>query len=371
MSKASKTKRILAIETSCDETAMAVVEANGKWPIANSRPKFKILADVIASQIETHRLYGGVVPSLAKREHLKNLPIVFEKIIGLRKGLNSGIKSLAETIDLVAVTIGPGLEPCLWTGLNFAKDLAKKLKVPLVGVNHLEGHIFSNWLPYSNVLKNLRISENKIIFPAIVLLVSGGHTMLVLMKSMRHWKVLGETRDDAVGEAFDKVAKMLGLPYPGGPEVESLAKKFKSLRFKSLKNIKFPRPMIYDKSYDFSFSGLKTSVLYYLRDHRGQMSNVKCRMSICASFQQAAIDVLVHKTMRAAKEFRAKSVLLCGGVANNKALQKKLKAESRKLKAEFFVPNTKLNTDNAVMIAAAAYFGKKYLINKPLPNLGL
>ena len=439
MSKVLKTERILAIETSCDETAIALVEATPSSS-RGGRPQFKILADVVASQIETHRPYGGVVPSLAKREHLKNLPIVLEKITGLRKGLK--FKSLAKAIDLIAVTIGPGLEPCLWTGLNFAKDLAKKLKVPLVGVNHLEGHLFSNWLPpknqgkgsqggYSNVLKNLRISENKISFPAIVLLVSGGHTMLVLMRSITKWSVLGETRDDAVGEAFDKVAKMLGLPYPGGPEVERLARNFDISKYQ---HIEFPRPMIHDKSYDFSFSGLKTAVLYYLRDLSSQATPPSWRggetdevptasrildgeaigtisvtskaekiatpspfdenqkswarddnktplaqndsIKICASFQKAAIDVLVHKTMRATKEFKAESILLCGGVACNKALQKELKNKTKekpfdKLRVEFHVPNMKFNTDNAVMIAIAAHLGKKYPTAKPLPNLNL
>ena len=319
----TKPFEILAIETSCDDTGIALVECSGGL----KKPSFKILADVVSTQIDIHRPFGGVVPTLAKREHIKNLPIVYHQILQKLKIENCKLK-----IDCVAVTVGPGLEPALWAGINFAEELGKKLEVPVVGANHLEGHIYSNWLNQNPKL------------PAIVLIVSGGHTILLLMKSLTKWQVLGETRDDAVGEAFDKVAKMLNLPYPGGPEVEKFALKGKS------KAINFPRPMKYDKNYDFSFSGLKTSVLYYLRDHkRINKSNV------CASFQEAAVDVLVYKTMKAVKEFGVESILLCGGVAANKFLQ---------ASANFYVPPFKYNTDNAVMIAAAAYMNhlqaKKY-----------
>ena len=336
--------KILAIETSCDETAMAVVEGLG----GKKQPRFRILSDVVSSQISIHRPFGGVVPTLAKREHLKNLPVVLSKV-----------KGQLSNVDLVAVTTGPGLEPALWTGINFAKDLGKELGIKVVGVNHLEGHIYSNWL------------KDKPKFPAICLIISGGHTILLLMKSIGKWQKLGETRDDAAGEAFDKVAKILGLPYPGGPEVERLAR-----NYGRLPSIDFPRPMIHDKSYDFSFSGLKTAVLYYLRDHPiSQRSNVKGQMSacVCASFQQAAIDVLVHKTLRAAREFKAKSILLCGGVACNQALQHNLRSnvKGQMSNVGFFVPNKKFNTDNAVMIAAAAYLGKHYPVTKALSNLNL
>lgn len=367
-------KRILAIETSCDETAIALVEASG----TKSRPKFEMLAEIIASQVKTHRPYGGVVPNLAKREHIQNLPIVLEK---LKKSLKPKTQNLKP--DIVAVTIGPGLEPCLWVGLNFAKDLAQQLNVPLVGVNHLEGHLFSNWLPkpnkyHSNILENIRMIENKISFPAITLLVSGGHTILLLMTSLRRWKILGETRDDAVGEAYDKVAKMLGLPYPGGPEIERSAKQFSSLRGAQRRGnlINFPRPMIHDKNYDFSFSGLKTAVLYYLRDNLKPKTH-DLKPLVCASFQAAAVDVLVHKTMRAVKEFKAKLVLLCGGVAANKSLQRELKKAIRfasrrtKFAINFYNPPAKYNTDNATMIAAAAHLGTPHPTAKPIPNLSL
>jgi len=366
--------KILAIETSCDETAMALVEASGGL----KSPKFKILKNLVSSQIPVHRPFGGVVPNLAKREHLKNLPILIKRIMNYESGIrNKAKKNIIHNSkfiipDILAVTVGPGLEPALWTGINFAKEIhqqfkipalpagrqSSKFKVPLIGVNHLEGHLYSFLLS-----QFYEVKPRKIRFPAVQLLVSGGHTILVLMKSLTNWRKLGETRDDAVGECFDKVGRMLGLPFPGGPEIERLANEAKKLKANA--TIHFPRPMINSKDYDFSFSGLKTSVLYYLRDNFGSGTsdapNIarKLRTSdvqnIAASFQQAAIDVLVSKTIRAAKEFGAKSIMLSGGVAANKALRKSLKAESSKLKADFLVAPMKFNTDNAAMIAVAAY----------------
>ena len=322
--------RILAIETSCDETSLALVEAEGGL----KRPHFVVLKNIVSSQIKVHRPFGGVVPSLAKREHIKNLPKIF-------KTLNSKFYIL-NSVDLVAVTVGPGLEPALWAGIEFAKDLAKGWKKPLIGVNHMEGHLYSNWLPPIRV-------EPK--FPAIALVVSGGHTILLKMDSLIKWKKLGETRDDAAGEAFDKVARMLNLPYPGGPEISKLAQKGNP------QAINFPRPMLNPpaggKNYEFSFSGLKTSVLYYLRDN----PNAKFA-DVAASFQQAVIDVLVGKTFRAVKEHKAKSILLCGGVAANKALRRVLKLTAKRLGVNFFVSDFEFNTDNAAMIAVAAYFQK-------------
>ena len=353
--------RILAIETSCDETGVALVEASGGL----KSPKFKILKSLVASQIKIHAPFGGVVPNLAKREHQKNLPILWQKC------QVSGIKY--QDIDLIAVTVGPGLEPALWTGITFAKQLRdsklltnnKKQKIQVIGANHLEGHLYSFLLPQKNVSrKTLDVRQ---IFPAIALIVSGGHTILLLVKDFKTWKKLGETRDDAVGEAYDKVARLLRLPYPGGPEIEKLAKKGNPTA------IEFPRPMIHDNSptgeYDFSFSGLKTSVLYYLRDHpRHSPANV------AASFQAAAIEVLVKKTIMAAREFNAKSVLLSGGVAANKALRIALRKEASKTGSNFLVADKKYNTDNAVMIAAAGYMAhlrkKKYPL-RANGNLGV
>ena len=325
--------KILAIETSCDETAIALVEAKGGL----KNPRFKILKNLVASQIKIHQPFGGVVPNLAKREHLKNLPILFKKLQTTNHKL--------QTIDLIAVTVGPGLEPALWTGINFAKDLYKKLKIKnkelkIIGVSHLDGHL------YSNILENIGIKN---LFPAIVLIVSGGHTILIKMDSLVKYKKLGETRDDAVGEAFDKVARLLNLSYPGGPEIEKLAKLGDS------DSINFPRPMMNQKNYDFSFSGLKTAVLYYLRDNK----NIK-KENVAASFQQAAFDVLIKKTLRAVGEFNAKSIFVSGGVAANKTLKKEFEKAILKLPNYSIakLPNlqiTKFPTDNAAMIAAAGY----------------
>ncbi|MBI2024871.1 MAG: tRNA (adenosine(37)-N6)-threonylcarbamoyltransferase complex transferase subunit TsaD [Candidatus Harrisonbacteria bacterium] len=318
--------RILAIETSCDETSVALVDCKGTL----KNPKFKVLKNLVSSQIKVHRPFGGVVPTLAKREHQKNLPKIIGKIV------NRKLK-----IDVIAITVGPGLEPALWAGIEFAKDLAKKLKKPLIGANHMEGHLYSNWLENPSVK-----------FPAVALVVSGGHTILLKMDSLTKWKKLGETRDDAAGEAFDKVARLLGLPYPGGPEIQKLASKGNPAA------VKFPRPMLTDKNFDFSFSGLKTSVLYYLRANPLVASNHTQAADIAASFQQAIVDVLAGKTVRAARRSGAKSVLLCGGVSANKPLREGLGSHIRNLGMKFFVPDFEYNTDNAAMIAAAAYIQK-------------
>ncbi len=368
--------KIIAIETSCDETAIALVEASGGL----KSPKFKILKDFVASQIKIHQPFGGVVPNIAKREHLRNLPILIGKILGIsnfqflisNKIPNSKFQIL-NTIDLVAVTVGPGLEPALWAGVNFAKQIyaeirgnnkrRKPQKIGLQGVSHLDGHLYSLLLQQKNI-------DYKKLFPAISLIVSGGHTMIVLMKDLKTIKKIGETRDDAVGEAFDKVARLLDLPYPGGPEIEKLAKNGNP------DAIKFPRPMLDQQNFDFSYSGLKTSVLYYLRDHKlaeGKMENgewEKQKADVAASFQKAAFDVLIKKTLKAAEKYKAKTIMISGGVAANKSLKKAFIAELRGLKRgttrkealQLIV--TKFPTDNAVMIAAAAYINhlrkKKY-----------
>lgn len=317
--------KILAIETSCDETAAALVECGGGL----KNPRFKVLKNIVSSQIEAHRPFGGVVPMLAKREHEKNLPVVLSD---LKLSENDW-----KNVDALAVTVGPGLEPSLLTGIGFAKEVAKKNKKRLIGANHLEGHLYSPLLAPGN---------KKISFPAIGLIVSGGHTILIHMKSLDSWKKIGETRDDAVGEAFDKVARMLGLPYPGGPEIQKLAKEGNP------RAIEFPRPMIHHKNFDFSFAGLKTAVYYYLRDKQQVTSN---KRNVAASFEEAAVDVLTKKTMRAIKETKAKSLILAGGVAANKRLRETLAKECKKAKKNFFVSDLKYSGDNAAMIAAAAY----------------
>ncbi|MDD5430766.1 MAG: tRNA (adenosine(37)-N6)-threonylcarbamoyltransferase complex transferase subunit TsaD [Candidatus Pacebacteria bacterium] len=329
-----KPKIILAIETSCDDTSIAAVKCSGSL----TNPKFEVLKNIVSSQIKIHRPFGGVVPNLAKREHIKNLPKILKLI-----SKDFDVKK----IDYIAVTVGPGLEPALWTGISFAQELAAKLKKPLVGVNHMEGHLYSNWLAPAKNFKNL--------FPAISIVVSGGHTMLLLMQSAVKWKKLGETIDDAAGEAFDKVARMLELPYPGGPEIEKAALRGNSVA------VKFPRPLLSSpknpqKNYDFSFSGLKTSVLYYIRDHFNEKDLRNFKDDIAASFQQAVIDVLTQKTLSAAKQFKTKSVMLSGGVSANKTLREIMRHAVEQSGKKFFAPSFEFNTDNAAMIAAAAYF---------------
>ncbi|MFH1246656.1 MAG: tRNA (adenosine(37)-N6)-threonylcarbamoyltransferase complex transferase subunit TsaD [Candidatus Liptonbacteria bacterium] len=352
-----KPVRILAIETSCDETALALMDASGGL----ENPRFKVLKHVIASQIETHRPFGGVVPNLAKREHIKNLPVLLEK-------LNLKDKDWLK-IDYIAVTVGPGLEPALWTGINFAKELSKKHEKPVLGANHLEGHLYSFLL--EKIFTGTQKSSGSLlkkIFPAIGLIVSGGHTVLLTLSDFKTRKKLGETRDDAAGEAYDKVARLLGLPYPGGPEIEKVAK---TLHKNWEDKINFPRPMIHEKNYDFSFSGLKTAVLYYLRDNlpnpandaHGKQSKLQVK-EIAGAFQVAAVDVLSAKTFRAAEELNAKSILLSGGVSANKFLRGELARRAKEHGMQFYVADFAYNTDNAAIIGLAAYLnllrGKKY-----------
>jgi len=381
---------ILAIETSCDETAIAIVEVKK----IDKKDTFTILADNLNSQVKLHAEYGGVFPTIAKREHQKNLPLLLEKSLKQAK-----IKM--EEIDRIAVTVGPGLEPALWTGIVFAEELSEKYKKKVIPVNHMEGHIFSI---FPKNKKTFQIDTREKIFPIISLLVSGGHTEIILMKNWpaRHrlrsgvagggdYKILGQTRDDAAGEAFDKVARMLGLPYPGGPAISVLASKArqKQLRIKNYElRIKFPRPMIHSKDYDFSFSGLKTAVLYYIRDlnhpsaprqaqgtspSQGRNKNKetsvvmsdKLKQQIAREFEDAVVDVLVSKTLRALKEYKAKTLIVGGGVSANKYLQSQMKKKinlpemrSKAGKVKVHFPSNSLTGDNALMIAIAGYFSK-------------
>ena len=326
--------KILAIETSCDETAIAVLEVQ--------EMRFSILSNLVASQIKVHAPFGGVVPNLAKREHRKNLPILLKRAL---KEVELPNGSSTSKLDAVAVTYGPGLEPALWEGIEFAKKLAKKWKVPLVPVNHLEGHI------YSALMHETRFAiHDSNLFPLLTLIVSGGHTELVLSKKHLDYKILGETLDDAAGEAFDKVARMLGLGYPGGPKLAKLAQKGNP------RAINFPRPMLHSKDLNFSFSGLKTSVLYKLRE-LGKIS-AKTKTDIAASFEEAVVDVLTKKTLEALRQYRPKTAALGGGVAANNRLRKEL---PRKLIAESYQTNILLpekifTGDNAAMIAVAGYY---------------
>lgn len=388
--------KILAIETSCDETSVAIAEAKGGL----KNPSFEILSNAILSQIKLHADWGGVVPMMAKREHQANLipvlkkaleksylPIlnsqfsIFKQKSKLRKIqkilerepelLEQFLKSMPTIkipkIDAVAVTVGPGLEPTLWVGINFAKALSLVWGKPIIAVNHMEGHIVAvllqnggisnSQLPISKQITN----HKKIKFPALALLVSGGHTELVLVKKWGNYKIIGETRDDAAGECFDKTARMLGLPYPGGPEIAKMAINLKSQISNSNLKIQLPRPMINSDDYDFSFSGLKTAVLYLLKDLEKKIPKKSDRLKlvpfICGEFQQAVIDVLIAKTLRAAKEFKVKSIILGGGVAANKELRKQMGAMVKKNmpSASLLLPSIQLTTDNAAMIGAAGY----------------
>lgn len=307
--------RILGIETSCDETSASVLNDE------------KVLSNVISSQA-VHLQFGGVVPELASRAHIRKIvPIVNDALADAKTDLSQ--------IDGVAVTHGPGLVGALLVGVNYAKGLAMILKKPLIGVNHIEGHI------YSNFLENPDFSP-----PFIGLVVSGGHTMIVLVQDHLKYKVIGRTRDDAVGEAFDKVAKLLNLSYPGGPEVDRLA----GQGIPSF--VEFPRALMKKKSFDFSYSGLKTAVLNYLKEISEQELQ-KNLSNICASFQQAAVEVLVLKTINAARTYQTRRIVICGGVAANSLLRRLMAEEGAKFNLEVSFPPLKYCTDNAAMIARA------------------
>ncbi len=311
--------RILGIETSCDETAAAVVE-NGT----------KILSNIIASSAEMHIETGGIIPEQAARQQVRSLVPVIEK---------AGVKQ--EAIDAIAVTYGPGLIGSLLIGVETAKTLSHLWKKPIIPVNHLVAHIYANWL-----------EDKKPEFPALALVVSGGHTDLVLMKKHGDIKWIGGTRDDAAGEAFDKTARLLGLPYPGGPAIAAEATKFKT-RNPKFKLKLFPRPMIDKDNFDFSFSGLKTAVL-----NKTKAKEKISAEQLSAEVQEAIVDVLVKKSLRAVKKYKPQSFLLAGGVAANKRLREKFKSEikNQELKVKFFVPKPKFCTDNAAYIASCSHF---------------
>lgn len=325
----------MGIESSCDETSVAILEDGSK-----------ILANLVSSQIPLHAKYGGVVPEVACRAHMEVInPLIQEAL----EAANLSFQQL----NAVSVTYGPGLVGAVLLGVAAAKTLAGVLDIPLIGVNHLEGHL------YSALLENPDIE-----FPLVALLVSGGHTMIVHVSAPGVCKVLGSTRDDAAGEAFDKVSKALGMGYPGGPKVEAAARN-------GIANaIHFSRPML-DKGYEFSFSGLKTAVLLHMQSEE-RASNE----DICASFQEAVVDVLAIKTIRAALAVHAKSVSVAGGVASNGRLRERLQAECAKRQLAFYHPSVSLCTDNAVMIARAGWELARLGWRSPLsldakPNLPL
>jgi tRNA A37 threonylcarbamoyltransferase TsaD len=462
---------ILGIETSCDETAISIIETEGK---IGEDFKLKILANETLSQIELHRKYGGVFPTLAKREHSLNLTPLFIRTIntsGLLKELvnknhesslpfealceegNKGeeegknnlttlnfsrsarssiarqLKSLLARepemwqifekeilplekpkIDVIAVTKGPGLEPALWTGINFAKALSLLWQIPIIPINHMEGHILVSLLKSETKNHESRImnqekegeNENEEVriknkggekeneelgiknrggeekekkenltsynlqptthnFPSLALLISGGHTELVLMKDWFKYEIIGKTKDDAVGEAFDKVARILGLPYPGGPEISKLAEKWQKENKKGL-GIKLPRPMIHSGDLDFSFSGLKTAVLYTVKKIPTLTDDIK--EEIAYEFENAVAETIVSKIEKAVSERDIKSIVVGGGVIANKRLREELKKTAEKLGVEIFIPEISHSTDNALMIATVC--GAKISFNKEI-----
>lgn len=394
--------KILAIETSCDDTGIALVSFN--------EGKAEILSNIVSSQTEIHEQFGGVFPSLAKREHQKNLvPVLVESLkkANFLKIQNSKVKSQNDnsklkiinsilereqellkqilpflekyekpSIDYIAVTNGPGLEPCLWVGTNFAKVLALCWSLPIIPVDHIKAHIAVNWLKPINEISNskflisnqisnlklqitnyeLRVTKN--LFPAVCLVVSGGHTQIILMKNFNKFELLGETRDDAAGECFDKTARILGLGYPGGPAIAAEAAKFMGQP-----KIKLPRPMLNTNDYDFSFSGLKTAVMYM--DKKTENKDENYVMAMAHEIQQAIIDVLARKTIDAAINCKAKTIILGGGVTANQELRKQVSVRIEKMipGTKFLAPDIRYSTDNGLMIAITAYFNQKSAAN--------
>jgi len=315
---------LLAFETSCDETSVAVVREG------------RVLANVVSSQIKMHAEYGGVVPELAAREHLRNLqPVAHAALTG------AGVS--VDEIEAVAATQGPGLPMALMVGLKAAQSFAFVTGKPFVGVNHHEAHLFSPWIVPQPTRADFANFQ-----PNVSLIVSGGHTMLVLVESELKHRVLGSTMDDAAGECFDKTGKLLGLAYPAGPIIDRLAEQGNPEAFK------FPRPLRNDDNHDFSFSGLKTSVRYFLRDHPGLADDPQQLRDLCASVQAAIVDVLVTKTLRAARKLGVQCVTASGGVTCNRSLRKELTEACRRAKLTLRLADASLCTDNAAMVGILA-----------------
>lgn len=315
--------KILAIESSCDETAAAVV-VNGR----------KVLSNVISSQIDLHTLYGGVVPEIASRKHIENINFVIEKAL-------SDAGCTLDDIDAIGVTYGPGLVGALLVGVAEAKAIAFAKDIPLVGVNHIEGHVCANY-----------VEDKTLEPPFLCLIVSGGHTHLVMVEDYCQYKILGKSRDDAAGEAFDKVARAIGLGYPGGPKIDKAAKDGDPNAYD------FPKAKIADNPFDFSFSGVKSAVLNELNARTMKGEEIVTE-DVAASFQKSVVETLVERAMLAVEETGVKKIALAGGVASNTALRKLFKEECEKRGLDFYYPSPKLCTDNAVMIGSAAYFEYK------------
>jgi len=340
--------KVLGIETSCDETAVAVLDIN--------KNKITVLSNAISSQVKLHAKFGGVVPNLAAREHVKNIDLVFN--LALKQ---AGIRDFKKEVDLISVTRGPGLGPALLVGLTFARTIAWRYSKPLIGTNHLEGHIYSNWLKPVGLSSSLTTKKSKK-FPILNVIVSGGHTELILMEDYGKYRLIGETVDDAIGEAFDKVARLLGLGYPGGPKISHIALRGDPDRYP------LPRPMIKSKDYNFSYSGLKTAVLYLIRDLGLNTLDEQIKADIASSFQKSATEVIVKKAIKAAVEFKANSLYLSGGVSANSSLRNELQKEAKFIDLDYSQPELEYTGDNAAMIALAGYFSSKN--KKPRPPAG-
>jgi N6-L-threonylcarbamoyladenine synthase len=365
--------RILGIETSCDETALCLMDAEG----GVLAPKFTVLETALFSQIEIHKEFGGVFPAVAKREHAKKLvplmsellnnqpPVAWqgveinwqkvEEILNreyelfseLKKyvGENFVAKNLRPDFEMIAVTSGPGLEPALWVGINFARAISEIFQIPVLPVNHMEGHITS-------VLLEKDQSNPLAEFPSLALLISGGHTEIIQIESWGQYKKIGETLDDAVGEAYDKVARMIGLEYPGGPQISRMAQTARDENI-SDEQIVFPRPMLHTPDLNFSLSGLKTAVLYKIKEI-GELTEEKKEI-IAKEFEQAVVDVLNSKTKKAIEQTGAQSLIVGGGVIANKYIRENLTKIAEEKNIPVYFPTTELSTDNAVMISIAGY----------------
>lgn len=381
--------RILSIETSCDETGVSIIEGSG-----TKEGHIMLLGNALASQVDLHAQYGGVFPAMAKRAHAeKFVPLLVEALgqagMLIKKHREVLLPEEKEVIvalcvrepelgahfmeffaayekpalDTIAVTTGPGLEPALWVGVNAAKVLSALWNVPLMPINHMEGHVLVTLLEKVLANPQKEFALGRIQFPALALLVSGGHTELVHVHDYSTYEKIGSTRDDAVGEAFDKVARMLGLPYPGGPTVSKLAAAFRATGTPN--PFTLPRPMLHSGDYDFSYSGIKTAVLYTIRDLTNNFERIPTdeeKMAIACAFEDAAIEVLVTKTMRAVKEFTMHTLIVGGGVAGNTYLRAQLTeaVQTQAPHTTLLFPETWLATDNSVMIAIAAYVRSVY-----------
>jgi len=363
--------KILAIETSCDETALAVLDATGNI----ESPKFSVLASALNSQIEIHKEYGGVFPAMAKRAHAENIIPLLDELLTRNTSIDDAfdaekinwneIKTILDRepelfakletfitnnpkpdVDLLAVTSGPGLEPALWIGINFARALSVAWNIPLLPINHMEGHIAS-----------VLLEQNVAVFPMLALLISGGHTELIHIPEWKLYKKIGATVDDAIGEAYDKVARLLDLPYPGGPEISNLANNAREAKITIPDEITLPRPMLHSKDFNFSFSGIKTAALYLvqrLKEPTGELSAV-LKEAIALEFETAVTEVLCKKLTKAIIEYGTNSVIVGGGVIANTYIRNELQKIAEQEDVAIYFPNKELSTDNAVMIAMAAY----------------